>query len=266
MTRSRAWSGRSATAGLAVLLTLSCAPEPAPAPRNVIVMISDGAGVAHWTLAKFARDELSVDAFPVAGLVDTRGDGHTVTGSGPGGTALSTGVRSFMGAVGVGPDSLPRESVLEAAMFRGMAAGLVTTTWVADATPAAFGAHSPDRGAMVGILRQMAAQRIEVILGGGGRILELAEDRDSVDLRAELRADYPVVESLEELEELEPDTLTRLIGLFSPGDMPPAPERAPSLSRWMSTALTILSRDPDGFFLMVENEGTRCSRRCWTAS
>jgi alkaline phosphatase len=238
------------------LLTLSCTEGGEPAPRNVIVLIADGAGVAHWTLAKLGRDELAVEGFPVAGLIDTRGDRHTVSGSGPGATALSTGVRSFMGAVGVGPDSLPRETVLEAAMARGMAAGIITTTWVADATPAAFGAHSPSRSAMVDILRQMAAQRIEVILGGGGRILELAEERDSVDLRGELDAAYTLIESREELEALDLDTISALVGLFSRGDMPRAPEREPSLSTMLSTALTIVSRDPDGFFLMVENEGS----------
>ena len=228
------------------------APE---APQSVIVLIADGAGVAHWTLAKFERDQLAIDRFPVVGLVDTRGHEHTVTGSAPGATAIATGVHTFMGAVGVGPDSLPRETALEAAMARGRAAGLVTTTWVADATPASFGAHVPNRGDFTRIMQQMGAQGIEVILGGGQGIFEFAA-RDSVDLRTELEARYQIIESAEAFEALDPASVERVLGLFARGDMPRVPDRSPSLTEMMTKALAILERDPDGFFLMVENEGS----------
>ena len=249
-----------AATGLACLAA-SCVPQQAVTPRsmsphNVIVLIADGAGLTHWTLAMFERDEMAVEELPVVGLVDTRGHEHTVTGSAPAATALATGVHTFMGAVGVGPDSLPRETALEAAMARGKAAGLVTTTWVVDATPAAFGAHHVSRGAFTQIMQQMAAQGIEVILGGGQRVFEIAEQRDSVDLRSEVAARYQIIESAAELDSLDPEAVERVLGLFSPADMERAPIRSPSLTQMMSKALAILERDPDGFFLMVENEGS----------
>ena len=52
------------------------------------------------------------------------------------------------------------------------------------------------------------------------------------------------------------DSVTTLLGLFALGEMPRAPERSPGLTSMMATALAILDRDPDGFFLMVENEGS----------
>jgi alkaline phosphatase len=220
-------------------------------------MISDGAGVAHWTLAKFARSDLAISDFPVAGLVDTRGSGHVVTGSAAGATALATGTRTFFGAVGVGPDSTVRETVLEAAKARGLGTGLITTTWVTDATPAAFAAHVPARGQLVDIMMQMTELPVDVIFGGGRRVFDIAERRDSIDLRGPVTARYSYIETAEELERLDPSSvLLPLLGLFSASDMARAPERSPSLTSMMTTALDILDRNPEGFFLMVENEGS----------
>ena len=248
---------------LSVLLTSACAHEmlvveaaPRLGPRSLIVMIADGAGVEHWTLARFARDDLAIREFPVAALVDTRGDGHVVTGSAAGATALSTGTRTFLGAIGVAPDSTERQTVLEAAMARGMSTGLITTAIIADATPAAFAAHAVSRSEMASIARQMIELPVDVMMGGGRRIWDLAEERESLDLWTPTRQRYEVVESAAELNAVDTDRVTALFGVFADAAMPRAGERSPSLTMMMSTALDILDNDPEGFFLMVENEGS----------
>jgi len=237
-------------------LLISCAGAAQTVPSRVILLIADGAGVEHWTLARFARQELAVGDFEIAGLVDTRGSGHVVTGSAAGATALATGTRTFFGAVGVGPDSTPRQTVLEAAKARGMATGLVTTTWIVDATPAAFASHVSSRTQLVDIMEQMTRLPVDVLLGGGRGIFERAEGTNSVDLRRRAMERYTYIETAAELEQLDTDGVTTLLGLFAPGEMPRAPERSPGLTSMMATALAILDRDPDGFFLMVENEGS----------
>ena len=234
---------------------LSCTAGMAQAPTRVILMISDGAGVEHWTLAKFARPHLAVGEFGVAGLVDTRGANHIVTGSAAGATALAIGVRTFFGAVGVGPDSTPRQTVLELAKSRGMATGVVTTTWVVDATPAAFASHVPNRGSLVDIFRQMTQLPVDVILGGGNGLFDFALRRDSIDLRP-AREGYTYIETAEQLDQIDAQQVTSLLGMFSRSDMARAPERSPRLTDMMTTALAVLDRDPEGFFLMVENEGS----------
>ncbi|HEX9885351.1 MAG TPA: alkaline phosphatase [Longimicrobiales bacterium] len=225
-------------------------------PTSVILLVADGAGVAHWTLARFASDDLAVDRMPVAGLVNTRGWDHEITGSAAGATALATGVRTFIGAIGVGPDSLPRESALELASGRGWATGLITTTSVADATPAAFAAHVASRDEMVEIFRQMTAAPVDVILGGGRNLLARALERDSLDLRSELEERYAYVETAAALEDAVAGGSGRVLGLFAPGSMARAGERTPSLVEMTRAALAILEKDEDGFFLMVENEGS----------
>jgi alkaline phosphatase len=247
----------------------ACAPPPAPAqagppsalegdpgrPKNVILLISDGAGLAHWTLAALAKDDLALREMKTVGLVDTRGADHTVSGSAPTATAYATGVRTVMGAVGVGPNLVPVESVLEVAMARGMSTGVMTTTDLADATPAAFTAHAPSRDAMDEIARQMVTKGVTVLMGGGRRLFDPLTRADGSDLLAEARASYTYVSSLEELRDLDTDTVDALLGLFAEGPMGVVAVRGEdALVQMASSALEILGRDPDGFFLMVENE------------
>lgn len=243
-----------------LLLVASCTPPPAHTatvtPSSVIVLIADGAGVSHWTLAGFASDELAIERMPVAGLVDTRGADHEVTGSAPGASALATGVRTFMGAISVDMDSVPRETALEVAHERGWATGVITTTWLTDATPAAFSAHVPNRGQMAAIFQQMIDLPVNVLLGGGSRILPLAQARAGLDLRTPAMERYAFVETEADLERVSLTDASMVLGFFAEGEMPLAPERSPNLAEMTSAALRILEKDQDGFFLMVENEGS----------
>jgi alkaline phosphatase len=201
-------------------------------------------------------DHLAVADFPVVGLVDTRGADHVVTESAAGATALATGVRTFYGGLSVGPDSLPRETVLEAARARGLATGIVTTTSWLDATPAAFVAHSPARRAWTRILEGYLAVRPTVILTGGRRALARRLPPDSTPAGERFRQAYTVVTTADELDRVGLDTVTALLGLLADGDLPLAPDRRPSLAHLAETALAVLDRDPEGFFLLVENEET----------
>lgn len=224
------------------------------APR-VILIIGDGVGTGHWTVARLAAEHLAVEAFSAFGLVDTRGWAHLVSGSAPTATAYATGVRTFMGAVGVGPDSQPRVTALEYAQQRGMSTGLITTTRLTDATPASFAAHYPRRDD-VAIAAQLAVKDVTVLLGGGRDAFGQARiDRATSALEA-VRRRHAYVETADQLAALDLDTVPRLVGLFADADMPLAPQRTPSLSEMTRTALAILDRNPKGFFLLVENEET----------
>jgi alkaline phosphatase len=222
----------------------------------VILFLADGAGAGHWGLATHIIDQPAVSRFPVTGLVDTRGAGHVVTESAAGATALATGVRTFYGGLSVGPDSLPRATVLEVAGQVGLATGMVTTTSWLDATPAAFVTHSARRRATQRILEGFLSVRPTVVLAGGGRALARRLPPDSGLAADRFRTLYTVVRSAAELAAVELDTVTALLGLLADGDLPLAPARDPSLADLTEVALRILDRDPEGFFLLVENEET----------
>lgn len=242
---------------LAILCgTLVATATQAQTPTRVVLFVGDGAGVAHWTVARFALDSLAVDQFDALGLSDTRGANHTVTESAAGGTAFATGVRTFPGALSVGPDSQPHETVLEAAQRRGMATGVITTTYVIDATPASMFSHVTSRRMVSAIMPQLLEHHPTVILGGGREMFTGIRFNDSLTFLDAFRSRYTYVDSAPQLAALRLDTVTALLGLFAVQDLPLAPERHPSLAQLTETALTVLDRDPQGFFLLVENEET----------
>ena len=224
-------------------------------PRRVVLFVVDGAGVGLWSIANFQTGQAHRQ-FPVVGLVDTRSYRGFYPGSADAATSFATGGRTFNGAIGVGPDSQPRETVLELAHDRGLSTGLVTTARVTDATPAAFSAHTPSRPDEAGIAVQQLGQGIAVFLGGGRRHFEARSRPDSADLVALIRTQHTYVETGEELAALSLDSVTSLYGLFTFSDMPVYPQRSPSLASMSSAALQVLDKDPDGFFLLLETEST----------
>ena len=93
------------------------------------------------------------------------------------------------------------------------------------------------------IARQMTSKGIAVLLGGGRRVFP-----------PEVRDGYTYVEAIDDLRDLDLDTVESLLGLFAEGDMGIVADRGSALQDMTSAALRILDRNPNGFFLMVENE------------
>ena len=239
---------------IAAALALS---TPADAQKRIILFIGDGVGVSQWTAARIASpDALAVSQFKIMGLIDTRASNALITDSGAGATAYATGVRSYYLSIGVGPDSQPVETVLEAAKKRGWATGLVATSSITHATPAAFAAHVKSRASEFDIAQQMTALGPDVMLGAGTRFFSPRTRPDSQDLIGQLRATHTVVTDAAAFDAIRDTSITRVVGLFGEIEMPVASRRTPTLPAMTRKAIDILSRDPDGFFLMVEGSQT----------
>jgi len=133
-----------------------------------------------------------------------------------------------------------------------MATGIVATSSVTDATPAAFVAHVPTRMQQFEIAKQMTALAPDVIFGGGARWFAPTVRPDREDLLAQLRATHTVITDTVAFQGVRDTSTSRIVGLFGAADMAPAPARTPTLPAMTRKAINILSRDPDGFFLMVE--------------
>ena len=230
-----------------------CLATEASAQRKVILFIGDGVGLAHWTAARMAsRDSLWVSKFPVAGLIDTRSSNSLITDSGAGATAYASGLRTYNYAIGVGPDSQPAETVLEAAKKNGWATGLVATSSITHATPASFASHVKSRASEFEIAKQMAALGPDVLLGAGTRFFSAATRPDREDLMAQLRTTHTVLTDVESFEAHRDTSTRRLVGFFADVELPRAALRGPILPAMTRKAIEVLSKDPEGFFLMVE--------------
>lgn len=165
--------------------------------------------------------------------------------------------------------------MLEQAKKAGKSVGLVTTSQVTDATPAAFAAHVRDRDEESEIARQyLEESRPDVILGGGedywypeGTPGAIPDDppaeasRGSEGNLVEKARDLGY-EHVSDVEGLEAAEGPKLLGLFANEEMWRAtPEGegavydpAVPLPQMARKAIEVLSRDEQGFFLVVEEE------------
>lgn len=239
-------------------------PHPASHPKNVILLISDGCGPASFTMARdYYRDVLHAGATLhldslLVGAVRTFATNSRVTDSAAGATAFACGIKTYNGAIAVDTLQQPVATVLEAAEARGMATGLVATSRITHATPAAFAAHVASRGSEAAIADQMLQQGIDVLMGGGRNFFVPTEAggkrTDGRDLRQDaLRQGYQVVE---DRAGFDAGLRTPVLALLAPDHMAYEidrnPRHEPSLAEMTRTALDLLDDDPDGFFLMVE--------------
>jgi alkaline phosphatase len=233
------------------------------APKNVILLIGDGMGLAQVCHARFSSSEpLSMDSMPTAGFVQTHSADATVTDSAAAGTALATGYKTNNGMISTLPDGKPVRTILEVAEKMGKSTGIVTTVIITDATPAVFGSHVPSRKQQADIAPQYVQEEIEVVLGGGKQFFipkaqPESKREDGRDLIAEAKsAGYEFVDTREGLLSAKGK---RLLGLFAAGSMTTeAPE--PSLAEMAEKAISVLSADKDGFFVMIE--GGKIDYKC----
>ena len=239
--------------------------EPAPeaiqslTPRAVILIIGDGMDEQQITIARNylhgASGRLLLDQMPLRSnsqilATENNESGRPVYVSDSANTATSmaTGVvtsrRRIATTAGSDQDL---ETIVELAAARGYRTGIVTTSSVTDATPAAFATHishrlceNPDRmeevsyqgiflaacpadlkanGGKGSIAEQLAESQLDVILGGGSKhFAPTAEGATVSVLELARKLGFEVVLSSEEL--VQADSSGRLLGLFSPSTMP----------------------------------------------
>lgn len=277
--------------------------------RNVILFLGDGMSLTTVAAARILEGQrkggpgeenaLSWEAFPATALSKTYNTDSQTPDSAGTMTAIMTGVKSHMGAIGVSAgtrddcaDSLNKGllSWLQLADSAGMATGIVTTTRLTHATPAATYAHSPERNwesdadltpkARDAGCTDIAQQLLTdarfgrgplVALGGGRGQFQPATERDPEyddkvglrldgrDLVAEWKQAHPGGAYVWNTGQLRAaKDAPALLGLFEPDHMQfdhdrnRTPGGEPSLAEMTTTAIQTLARTPEGFALMVE--------------
>ena len=126
-------------------------------PKNVILYIGDGFGIAPKTAARMAMGQgkvgkryamdpdfqvLALDKLKYTAMVTTHSYNSWTTDSAPGAGVYATGVKFDNEVVSFDIETHTSvETILEAAKKQGYAVGLVTTTRITHATPAAFASH-----------------------------------------------------------------------------------------------------------------------------
>ncbi|SPO27570.1 related to PHO8 - repressible alkaline phosphatase vacuolar [Ustilago trichophora] len=276
---------------------------PRPVKTNIILMISDGYGPASVSFTRHFAQALNNDTdynsdfrLPLdtilVGTHRSRSSSSLITDSAAGATAFSCAKKSYNGAIGVTPDAKPCGTVFEAAKRKGLLTGVVVTSRLTDATPAAFISHAASRAEEPLIASQMIGGKqnplgertLDLAIGGGGCaflpnssfVSCRQDDEDTVEYARQLGWDvrlafpsntssdqsYSQLSSASDIFGISEPELP-FMALLSPGNTPyeidrvniPQPLPLKPLSHYAHKALDLLSeskQNSKGFILMIE--------------
>lgn len=289
------------------LLLVSTAYAIQP-PKNVIIMIGDGMGRPSIQITNYfmeGRDSVQeYEKFPVkiycstypgginkSGKFTTSYDSRTAwsdfeylkikpTDSAPAATAISTGRKTYDGAIGMSLDTARLLHFFDIAKLKGRAIGVVTSVPIPHATPAGFLAHNVSRNNYSQIAQEMIDSKADVIIGCGHPDFDDNGDKaeksnydyvGGIDYWNKLLNGYngwKLIQSKEEFEqEAKKPSSKRLFGVpkvrstlqqgrkgdinANPFEVPFIPT-VPDLSTMSLAALNTLNQNKSGFCVMIE--------------
>lgn len=218
-------------------------------PKNVIFLIGDGMGIAQVYAGMVANgNRLALEQCTFSGFSKTYSYNNFTTDSGAGGTALACGVKTKNGMIGMTPDSVAAESILELAEKNKLSTGIVVACAVTHATPASYIAHQVNRNMYEEIAIDFLKTDVDVFIGGGKKYF--MDRTDGRNLTNELKAkNYKIVYNIEDVKAVKSG---KLAGLLYDDQNPNMPERGDMLPDATMAAIDILDNNKKGFFLMVE--------------
>ncbi|MCB9080746.1 MAG: alkaline phosphatase [Lewinellaceae bacterium] len=235
------------------------APVPAAPladkPHNVVLLIGDGMGLTQISAAMYSNNnQLFLEQFPVVGLHKSYANDELITDSAAGATAFACGVKTYNGAIGLAADGTPCKTIVEESEANGLATGLVVTSTIVHATPAAFVAHAKMRELYEEIAADILDTEVDLLIGGGKQYFDRREE-DSRNLVDELRRRNYQVQSYDQADingfKWDP---TRNLVYFT-ADKQPLPVSAGRDYLAFATRQSLHyleKRSEKGFFLMVE--------------
>jgi len=227
--------------------------------KNIIMVVSDGTGPAYTTAYRYYNDDPTTETIEetvfdrhLVGMASTypaRVSGY-VTDSAAAATALSTGIKSYNGAIGVDVNKQPIQTVLEYAKLTGKKTGVVVTSQINHATPASYLAHNESRKNYDAIANSYIDDGVkaDVYLGGGWKYF-IRDDRNLVE---EFKtAGFQYVDNYDQLGSLKANT--PVLGLFDKVGLPWAlDDKHPNRLSIMTKAAIKQLENDNGYFMLIE--------------
>jgi alkaline phosphatase len=251
--------------------------EPGQA-KNVILFIGDGMGISTITATRIfdgqskdmegEENSLAFDNFENVALIKTYNTNAQVPDSAGTATAIMSGYKTNIGTINVRPGqkyegcgSIPAiKTLTDRSHSAGKSVGIVTTTRITHATPAAMFAHADNRNwesdnevpreakdaGCKSIAQQMVESEAEIIMGGG-------TSKFSENQLITLKANYTFAENKADMKNFKDGKLRALFSkshMSFEADRDPAEQ--PSLAEMTETAIKNLKSNQEGYVLMVE--------------
>jgi len=220
-------------------------------PKKIIFLIGDGMGLSQVTYGIYKNPQKSnFERFKNIGLVKTSSSSDEITDSAASATAFATGFKTFNGAIGVDKNKNSQKNILEIAKSQGMATGLLVTSSITHATPAAFYAHQNSRKNDEAIALDFVKSDVDVAIGGGLQFFN--KRKDGLNLIEKLQEKgYKIYLNNEEF--LQDKNSMKVLALLALEHMPKMEEGRKNYSvNSLKKALEILNKNDKGFFLLVE--------------
>jgi alkaline phosphatase len=240
---------------LALVIIYSCGvlfSQNTQRPKNIIILIGDGMGANYVSAAVLNLPQNPFRKFNSVGFSITRAANKLVTDSAPAATAISTGYRTNSYCVGVDSLGNPLTNIFEEAETLNLSTGLVVTCTITHATPAAFVAHVFSRKEETSIAKQFLDKDIDVVIGGGAKYFNdptaSSSGINGFDILE--RKGYEIYKNADELFSGKPKN--KFYALLENEHLKKAADRNYSLADLTTKALSLLSKNGNGFILMVE--------------
>ena len=153
-------------------------------PTNIILLIGDGMGLTQISAAMYSNNNrLALAKFPVIGFHKSHAANELITDSAAGGTAIACGIKTNNGNIGTDENGLPTLSILEELDSMNFSTGMIVTSTIVHATPAAFAAHRARREMYEEIALDYLNANVDLLIGGGRQYFQNREmdDRDLIN-------------------------------------------------------------------------------------
>jgi len=271
---------------VSLVLVFMAAPVLAGQPKYVFYFIGDGLGAAQRQFSEFfLQDQLKnpdsqlvMNTFEVAGINTTYCADTLITDSAAAATALASGVKTNKGVIGKDVNGNSVKTLTEEARDHGMKTGIVTTTRLTHATPAAFAAHNISRNNENEIAEDLLNSGVDFFAGGGIRHFIPAsikiKNGDAVGntIKSKRKDEKDLIKGFKEkgyttyigmkgaqaFNRTDFTQKDKIFAAFTYTHMPYEVERmnqykeVPSIEAMTKAAIDVLAKGDKGFFLMVE--------------
>jgi alkaline phosphatase len=229
--------------------------QPTKKAKNIIFMVGDGMGITQISSGLYSNNnQLHLERINTIGLHKCYAYDDLITDSAAGATAFACGIKTYNGAIGVGPDTIPVQTILEEAELKGLKTGMIATSTIDHATPASFAAHNKYRKNYEEIVLDFLDSGCEILIGGGQKSFDRREMDDRNLTKEFTKNGYTVVSHVDKtINEIDMTAVEKLLYYTADSSPLPAAQGRDYLKPASELSINHLNKNnEDGFFLLIE--------------
>lgn len=218
-------------------------------PKNIILLIGDGMGLTQIYSGYTAnKGQLSLFNIPTQGFSITKSSDSYITDSAAGATAMATGHKTNNRFISVDENGKPLELITQQLAKKNYKTAIISAGNIADATPACFYAHQPERSYFQSIAEDFLANPSDILIGGGPK--EFTSRKDGKDLsKILIQKGYTFSDKFSSLDTIKN---SKFIVLDDASVVAMKNGRGDFLSRSLAKATSTFAKTKNPFFIMAE--------------